>query len=194
VARQTALPAPPRTASSALSKPVRVQASLEMARPRLELGTPRFSGTGNRHRKSQKSPANRRVADRAYSASIPVDCRSCLRLKDVAGPPRPFCLLRSTAAWGSKASATPAPARAAPPRPMQEPERLPSTRSHPRECTSDEIGHDDLSPRRDATARGVECALSLQTAAGQRTTTVRWRPMKPPLTVANCGSSVSTST
>src|ERR1039458_5729302 len=43
VARKTAVAASPQTASSALSKPVHVQASLEMARPRLELGTPRFS-------------------------------------------------------------------------------------------------------------------------------------------------------
>jgi hypothetical protein len=102
-----------------------------MARPGLEPGTPRFSGTGNWRRKSQKSPANRRVADRAYSTSIPVDCCSYPRLKDVAGPPRPFRLLRATAAWGSKASATPAPARAAPPRPRREragcrPRRSPS--------------------------------------------------------------------
>ena len=90
-----------------------------MARPRLELGTPRFSGTGSCPRKSHKSPANRRVADRGCSTSIPVDCCSYSRVKDVAGPPRPFRLLRATAAWASKASATPALGRAAPHRPTQ---------------------------------------------------------------------------
>ena len=74
---------------------------------RIELKTPRllgvvrgarFSETGNWHRKSQKSPANRRVADRVCSTSIPVDCCSYPRLKDVAVPPRPFRLLRATAA------------------------------------------------------------------------------------------------
>ena len=33
-----------------------------------------------------------RVADRASSAPIPVDCFSCPRVKDVAGAPRPFRL------------------------------------------------------------------------------------------------------
>ena len=41
------------------------------------------------------------VADRARSTSIPVDCRSCPRLKDVTCPPRPFRLQRQTA-WGTK--------------------------------------------------------------------------------------------
>jgi hypothetical protein len=72
--------------------------------------------------KSQKSPANRRVADRVCFTSIPVDCCSYPRVKDVARPPRPFHLLRATAAWGSKASATPASARAAPPRPKEAPD------------------------------------------------------------------------
>lgn len=92
------------------------QAKSAVARARFELGTPRFSETGNWCRKRQKSPANRRVADRGCSASIPVDCHSCTRLKDVAGGPRPFRLLRSTAAWGSKASVAPRPAQAGLPR------------------------------------------------------------------------------
>jgi hypothetical protein len=104
---QTTLPASPKQAQ--------VHASPEMARPRLELGTPRFSGTGNWCRKRQKRPANRRVDDCVCSTLIPVDCCSYPRLKDVAGPPRPFRLLRATAASGSNASATPALARAAPP-------------------------------------------------------------------------------
>src|SRR5437763_17105516 len=46
-----------------------------------------FAVTG---RTRQESPANRRVADRAWSAAIPVDCCSCTRVKDVAGAPRPI--------------------------------------------------------------------------------------------------------
>jgi hypothetical protein len=47
-----------KVASSAYSKPARVQASSEMARPRLELGTPRFSGTVEPAGTGHKSPAN----------------------------------------------------------------------------------------------------------------------------------------
>jgi hypothetical protein len=90
VGRKTALPAHPRTASPTASKPAHVQASLEMARPRLELGTPRFSRTRKPAGKNHKSPANRRVADLASSAAIPVVSRDCLRVTDVAGRPRPF--------------------------------------------------------------------------------------------------------
>src|SRR5438552_18406929 len=43
VARKTALSAPHPTASSTPPKPADVQASLEMARPGIEPGTPRFS-------------------------------------------------------------------------------------------------------------------------------------------------------
>lgn len=110
---------PKRTgwASDRYLKNQAICSDFSMARPGFEPGTPRFSGTGNWCRKSQKSPANRPVADRAYSTSIPVDCCSYPRVKDVADPPRPFRLLRATATWGSKASATPAPTRAAPLRP-----------------------------------------------------------------------------
>jgi hypothetical protein len=90
VARNTALPAPTSTASPTSSKPAHVQAPSEMARPRLELGTPRFSGTRRNAGKGPKSPANRRVADRARCAVIPVVAGSCPRLKDVAPVPRPF--------------------------------------------------------------------------------------------------------
>ncbi len=96
-----------------------VQESSEMARLGIEPRTPRFSGTGNWRRKRQKRPANRGVDNCVCSAAIPVDCCSYPRLKDVAGPPRPFRLLHATAAWASKASATTAPTRAAPPRPTQ---------------------------------------------------------------------------
>ena len=90
MAHKTARPAPSGTASSAAPKPAHVQASSEMARPRLELGTPRFSGTPERAGKDPKSPANRRVAGWAACGSIPVVAGSCPRLKDVAAPPRPF--------------------------------------------------------------------------------------------------------
>jgi hypothetical protein len=90
VARKTALSAPLQTASPNAPKPAHVQASLEMARPGLEPGTPRFSGTRQRHRKAPKSPANRRVAGRARRVQIPVVAGSFPRLKDVAPAPRPF--------------------------------------------------------------------------------------------------------
>jgi hypothetical protein len=64
-----------------------------MARPGLEPGTPRFSGTRIWAGKRRKSPANRRVADPRCCTSIPVDWCSCPRVKDVARPPRPFRLL-----------------------------------------------------------------------------------------------------
>ena len=59
----------------------------------------RFSGTGNGARKQQESPANSAGADRACSTSIPVDSCSCPRVKDVAGPPRPFraCCVQTAA-------------------------------------------------------------------------------------------------
>lgn len=72
VARKTALPAPLQTASPHAPKPAHVQASLEMARPGLEPGTPRFSGTRRWAEKSQESAANRRVANRARGATTPV--------------------------------------------------------------------------------------------------------------------------
>jgi len=125
LARKTALSAPLFSASPASSKPAHTQGSLEMARPRLELGTPRFSGTSNWCRKSRESPANRRVAGRARSVSIPVDCRSCPRLKDVAGPPRPFAGSVQAAAWGHTASVASRPAQAAPPRPNRLRRRAP---------------------------------------------------------------------
>jgi hypothetical protein len=71
-------------------KPPDLQDGKEMARPGLEPGTPRFSGTGNLCRKRQKRPANRLVDDCVCSTSIPVVAGSCLRLKDVAPAPRPF--------------------------------------------------------------------------------------------------------
>jgi len=66
------------------------QAKQEMARPGLEPGTPRFSGTRRQAEKSRKSPANRRVAGRARCTAIPVVAGGCPWVKDVAGPPRPF--------------------------------------------------------------------------------------------------------
>jgi hypothetical protein len=42
--RNSASQSPPQTGSSTATKPAHVQRSLGMARPRLELGTPRFSG------------------------------------------------------------------------------------------------------------------------------------------------------
>jgi hypothetical protein len=93
VARRTAVPASSQTASSALSKPVHGQASLEMARPGLEPGTPRSSGTRIWAGKRRKSPANRRVAGRARGATISAVCRGCARVKDVAGRPRPLRLI-----------------------------------------------------------------------------------------------------
>jgi hypothetical protein len=73
------------TPSGCQSSRSQSQGRAGMARPGIEPETPRFSGTGNRSRKRQESPANRRVADRACSAPIPVDCCSCSRVKDVAG-------------------------------------------------------------------------------------------------------------
>jgi hypothetical protein len=105
-----------------------MQESSQMARPRLELGTPRFSGTGNWCRKSQKSPANRPVADRACSTFIPVDCRRYPRVKDVAGLPCPFRLQRKDWCSGHKASVAPRQAQAAPARPKEAHRDRPSTR------------------------------------------------------------------
>src|SRR5438067_11687407 len=59
-----------------------------------------FAVTG---RTRQESPANRRVADRAWSAAIPVDCCSCTRVKDVAGAPRPITHGRQVDMRGSDA-------------------------------------------------------------------------------------------
>ena len=55
LARKTAPHEPARAAPTASSRPAHTQASLELARPRLELGTPRFSGTPER-RCCRKSP------------------------------------------------------------------------------------------------------------------------------------------
>jgi hypothetical protein len=46
VAREAALPRRPQAAASTSSKPAHVQVSLEMARPGIEPGTPRFSEGG----------------------------------------------------------------------------------------------------------------------------------------------------
>jgi hypothetical protein len=43
-----------------------------------------------RRQKRQETPANRRVSGRVRSTSIPADSFGRLRVKDVAGPPRPF--------------------------------------------------------------------------------------------------------
>jgi hypothetical protein len=64
-----------------------------MARPGIEPGTPRFSGMPAIAGKDRKSPASRDTTDRVRSAAIPVDNRSCPRVKDVADPPRPFQIL-----------------------------------------------------------------------------------------------------
>ena len=71
LACKTAPQEPLRLTAAAASKPGRTQDSLEMARPRLELGTPRFSGTPERRRLPPKVPANRRVRDRAVQPASP---------------------------------------------------------------------------------------------------------------------------
>src|ERR1035437_1296305 len=90
MACKPALPSPLQTALALCAKPGQAQGSLEMARPGLEPGTPRFSGTERQAGKSVESPANRGVTGRARCTSMPVVAVGCRRVKDVTAQPRPF--------------------------------------------------------------------------------------------------------
>jgi hypothetical protein len=86
----TGCPPPTAAVRSVAVKPRSTAGHFPMARPGLEPGTPRFSGTPRSAGKSQESPGNQGVASRGCCAAIPVVSGGSGRVKDVAGRPRPF--------------------------------------------------------------------------------------------------------